>query len=209
MSRYWIGTHGSEASLTQHQSCPEHTQTGEVNNSFVQKPMSMWVRAYPSQRRGCWAPATADPQCAPRWLWAGGGGGWLSYHCSCVSPQRNPGPRCTAPTAPCGLVWLPASLGVLSSKWTKAFEACRRWQGLGSHEYSTTCISKECLHDNVEPPPPPQTHKGTYTQARRHLPPASATAGSGGGQQSGRPCDRTPGYGRPVGSRREGGADRG
>ena len=61
----------------------------------------------------------------------------------------------------------------------------------------------------VPQPPPPQTHKGTYTQARRHLPPASATAGSGGGQQSGRPCDRTPGYGRPVGSGREGGADRG
>jgi len=58
-------------------------------------------------------------------------------------------------------------------------------------------------------PPLPQTHKGTYTQARRHLPPASATAGSGGGQQSGRPCDRTPRCSRPVGSRREGGADRG
>ena len=58
-------------------------------------------------------------------------------------------------------------------------------------------------------PPPPKRHKGTYTQARRHLPPARATAGSGGGQQSGRPCDRTPGYSRPVGSGREGSADRG
>ena len=28
-------------------------------------------------------------------------------------------------------------------------------------------------------PTPPQAHKGTYTQARQHLPPASAIAGSG------------------------------
>ena len=32
------------------------------------------------------------------------------------------------------------------------------------------------------PPPPPLNTHGTYAQARRHLPPASATAGSGGGQ---------------------------
>ena len=67
--------------------------------------------------------------------------------------------------------------------------------------------SKQVCHS--PPPPTPQTHKGTYTQPRRHLPPASATPGSRGSQHSGRPIDRTPRYGRPVGSRKEGGTDRG
>ena len=64
--------------------------------------------------------------------------------------------------------------------------------------------SKQVCHN---PPHPTQTHKGSYTQVWRHLPPVSATAGSGGRQQSGRPCDRIPGCGRPFGSRREGSAD--
>ena len=36
-----------------------------------------------------------------------------------------------------------------------------------------------------------------HTQARRCLPLASATVGSGGCQQSGRPCDWKPGYAVP------------
>ena len=126
------------------------------------------------------------------------------------------GPR--APTAPCRrgrvggcpmrVAWHRADLrsgvpsvtkptpGLHVNQW----HSCRGWRAGGFREPDPMARP---------PPPPPQTHKGTYTQARRHLPPASATAGSGGGQQSGRPCDRTPGYGRPVGSGSEGGADRG
>ena len=92
----------------------------------------------------------------------------------------------------------------------------RLWGARPSPRGSTTCDadqqwSKQVCHSPPPPPcPPPPPHtRGTYTQARWHLPPASATAGSEGGQRSRRPCDRTPGYGRPIGPRREGGADPG
>ena len=57
----------------------------------------------------------------------------------------------------------------------------------------------------ASPPPPARppytlTRTPTHTQARRHLPPACASAGYGGRQQSGRPCDRTAGS-RPAQSR--------
>ena len=57
----------------------------------------------------------------------------------------------------------------------------------------------------ASPPPPARppytlTRAPTHTQARRHLPPACASAGYGGRQQSGRPCDRTAGS-RPTQSR--------
>ena len=53
----------------------------------------------------------------------------------------------------------------------------------------------------LAPPPPPYEDGSPFlghAQARRCLPSvASATAGSGGGQQSGRPCDRASGHIEP------------
>ena len=46
--------------------------------------------------------------------------------------------------------------------------------------------TKSSTHEAPPPNPTPP-----HTQARRHLPPVCATAGYGGGQQSGRPWDRT------------------
>ena len=67
-------------------------------------------------------------------------------------------------------------------------------------------------HASQAPPactPRPPAPRAPYTQARRHLPPACATAGYGGGQQSGRPWDRTTATRLPssVGTRTR--ADRG
>ena len=70
------------------------------------------------------------------------------------------------------------------------------------------------------PPPPPPRPKGTpaartpHTQARRYLPPACATAGFGGCQQSGMAWDsdsreQRPGAPKPVESRRYSCGDRG
>ena len=54
--------------------------------------------------------------------------------------------------------------------------------------------SRVTCHALQAPPtctPHPPAPRAPHTQARRHLPPVCATTGYGGGQQSGRPWDRT------------------
>ena len=54
--------------------------------------------------------------------------------------------------------------------------------------------SRVTRHAPQAPPactPRPPAPRAPHTQARRHLPPVCATTGYGGGQQSGRPWDRT------------------
>ena len=70
----------------------------------------------------------------------------------------------------------------------------RRWSSTGACGQGQARHSRVTRHASQAPPactPRPPAPRAPHTQARRHLPPVCATAGYGGGQQSGRPWDRT------------------
>ena len=70
----------------------------------------------------------------------------------------------------------------------------KHWSGTGASGQGQARRSRVTRHALRAPPactPRPPAPRAPHTQARRHLPPVCATTGYGGGQQSGRPWDRT------------------
>ena len=133
-------------------------------------------------------------------------GAWSTRHHTTPNMPPPPRPRASTTSSQGPVVADPGShptttrtdgtrlQGATRTDQAAAGENQKHWSGTSASGQGQARRSRVTRHALRAPPactPPPPAPCAPHTQARRHPPPVCATTGYGGGQQSGRPWDRT------------------